>query len=148
MAHPADARERRRVTVTLWQARRVKDRVLCGRRVPPDGPYACMGEIGIVSHDWGGTEWIRPRPGLVAEWVEGEYGPTYRNASRVRFPGRRSVVGGDPVSGFDNNRKQRGGRFGIREPFTAPCSHGGHLNRVMDDIIDTLKSSTRRSPMR
>lgn len=38
--------------MTTWTARRVGKRILCGRQVPPGGPYACMGEIATLEPNY------------------------------------------------------------------------------------------------
>lgn len=125
--------------VTIWRARRVGDRILCGRQVPPGGPYTCMGEIALVVRDWGKKEHLRPRPELFAEWPHGVDGAVYRVKTRVRFPEsraarRRSV---DTDAPLRKSFPSAGG--GVNDNFWAPCSHGGHWNRVgRDPDEDTL----------
>lgn len=123
--------------VTVWQARRVGDRVLCGRQEPPGGPYKCMGEIATVISDMAGYEQVRLRPGLTPEPGSGE--PRYRATSRIRFPGRR-LDAVDEASGAVNE-VGRGGRLkhsASALPLSAPCSHKGHLNRVTSASLRVL----------
>jgi hypothetical protein len=118
--------------MTTWAARRVGDRILCGRRVPPDGPYACMGLIATVVRDVADEEHLRMRPGVVPEWVDGEVGPRYRLTTRARFPmGRQS----SPGSGMFRRTRGRPGEVGTRPPLWCPCSHGGHENRAGGGLL-------------
>jgi len=111
--------------MTTWKARRVGDRILCGRRVPPDGPYACMGLVATIVRDMGGREFLRMRPGVTMEWIEGEEGPRYRATTKVRFSAARQTVGG-----MFRRTRHRYGEVGDSPPLWCPCSHGGHENRL------------------
>jgi hypothetical protein len=51
--------------MTEWLARRVGDRILCGRRV--DDRYVCQGEIGYVQRDVADKEEVYLPPGLFAD---------------------------------------------------------------------------------
>lgn len=118
--------------MTVWNARRVKDRVLCGRQVPPGGPYACMGEIGRVD---GG---LILRPGLTLD--AGAREPrTYRATTRVRFPGKR-LNPVDEASGatYERRRDNYLAQPAASLPLTAPCSHDGHMNLVTEAALRVL----------
>lgn len=124
--------------VTTWEARRLGDRILCGRQVPPGGPYACMGEIGTVMSDAPGHEQIRLRPGITLESRPGEE-PRYRETARSRFRGGR-LNPVDEASGATYERR-RGNSLAypaLTVPVTAPCTHGAHVNRVTGASIRVL----------
>ncbi len=121
--------------MTTWTARRVGDRILCGRQVPPGGPYSCMGEIGTrATHAAGGGPFL-PRPGVtpvrVVDGVE-----HYRATTRVRFSAER-LYPIDEASGVVD-RMLRGLRLvpaTVALPAVLPCSHRGHDNLVTPDVV-------------
>ena len=119
--------------MTTWAARRVKDRIVCGRRVPPDGPYACMGEIGTVVQDIAGKPLVMLRPGVYMDEAD-DLGWHWRATTRARFPGQRATVVGD----FERRRRFPGAP-GHPVPLTCPCSHGGHLNLVTPEMLTVLE---------
>jgi hypothetical protein len=135
---------------TVWVARRVGKRILCGRRVPPDGPPKCMGELGTIVHDIAQKEFFAPRPGIVEATPQGEIGDRYRETSQVRFPRLRGRTG--PPDGNLTFRAGRAGRIhevGSGPPLSAPCSHGGHRNavpRTRDGVLLSNGSSIDRRP--
>jgi hypothetical protein len=49
---------------TVWPARRVGNRILCGRQV--DGRYVCQGVIAFVTEDWVRVRVMLP-PGMVED---------------------------------------------------------------------------------
>ena len=99
---------------TIWPARRVNDRVLCGRMV--DGRHVCQGEIGRIVRDplarYPSGELVALPAGMMAvalgstHWV-----PNARGGGR----GRRLGAKWHPV---------------IRYPWTRACSHCGCVARV------------------
>lgn len=119
------------MTATWWTARRVGDRILCGRQVPPGGPYACMGELAAIVRDMADNERIVPRPGLHAEWPEGVDGAVFRDTGKERLKGRSTSLGSGPMSIYTPTRQPN--RYGSDNTIVSgwlPCSHRGHLNRI------------------
>jgi hypothetical protein len=81
---------------------------------------------------------VRLRPGVTLDSRPGEEA-RYRATTRIRFPeGRLNQV--DEASGAD--LEQRRGNYlapaGLALPFTAPCSHGAHQNKVSEATLRVL----------
>lgn len=121
---------------TIWTARRLGDRILCGRQVPPGGPYACKGELGTIVADIGDEKFFRPRAGVVAEYFEGEYGPRFRKATRTRWPDHRNQ-GSFPIDRMTRRGRPTLGAF--KAPLWCPCDLG-HENHLPEGILDVLES--------
>jgi hypothetical protein len=86
-----------------------------------------MGEVGTIVRDAMDNERTVPRNGLFAEWPDGVDGPVLREQARVRFQRDGGLTGGI----YHRVRKRRyGPQAALDAAFWAPCSHGGHLNRV------------------
>ncbi len=107
---------------------------MCGRRVPPAGPYACMGLIAIIVRDIAGREFLRMRPGVTAEWIDGDEGPRYRATTKVRFSAARQNIG---VTVLFRRTRHLPGAVGDSPPLWCPCSHGGHENRLTAETMGT-----------
>jgi hypothetical protein len=132
--------------MTEWLARRVGDRVLCGRQVA--GRYVCQGEIAEMV-------WTRVQlPGLPDEWVP-VLGPGFtkvpgtnhwrqqRRAARQTAEGRaaRGNLRGssDPATfeGMPEDRVPVLKRVGPvpLDDWTRDCPHCGAIARVRRDLL-------------
>lgn len=135
---------------TIWLARRVGDRILCGRMV--DGRYVCQGEIADVDKRIRSKPKPRLRAGLtadpplengdIAHWRESMRSVEQRKrGQRLRGHG---LVGERMVSGRRYPEwaiKTRGAPewSPAAMPFTTPCPHCGCIARVQSAVLNSTQ---------
>jgi hypothetical protein len=122
----------------VTEARRVQDRILCGRQVA--GRYVCQGEIATVA--------VQRGPGRSVPGPFRDY---------VRLPrGMFAEPGSQPVHWRQTARAARGGNVNVGPryrmsrgtswwslpalPLTRDCPHCGFRNLVSDNTLTVLKS--------
>lgn len=128
---------------TVWPARRVGDRILCGRRVAER--YVCQGELVRVDH-WSPRA-LRP-PGTV--WEYGDDGLDHlrlsARAERQAAAGRRPVGHGGTANGEGVDTRGRGSQFPeaayIARRFTIRCPHCRCVNLVEYPLPSPSREST------
>lgn len=113
--------------MTEWPARRVADRILCGRQVA--GRYVCQGEIATVGHAYG-RDWARLPRGLYTE--PGSEPPHWILQARVERGSparpRRSCRSGRPPRDYGYPAL----------PLTRDCPHCRSRNAVTDATLALL----------
>jgi hypothetical protein len=128
---------------TVWEARRVGERILCGRQAPPEsGLYVCQGEIATIDRFVDRPRVALPAglklvPSIVGDDRIDHYTTTAR-AKQQKSRGQRPVGYGQVGPMISNRRTPTGHWHAIERPnFTRDCPHCGKPNRVTSAVLQS-----------
>jgi hypothetical protein len=127
---------------SVWEARRVGERILCGRQVPPEsGLYVCQGEIATIDRFIDRPRVALPAgltqlPSIVGDDRIDHYTFTAR-ARRQKARGQQPAGHGQVGPMISNRRTPTGAWHTIERSFTRDCPHCGLPNRVTSAVLQS-----------